>query len=288
MPPTPEEINEFLTDRRPDAYERLVDRLLASPKLGERWARHWLDIARFGDTHGYERDFPRDHAWRYRDYVIDAFNADQPYDEFVRWQIAGDVVAPESSDAVVATAFLACGPYDFTGLNETQSPQLRRMARADELDDILAATVTATLGLTVNCARCHNHKFDPVSQADYYALTALLGGIKREDRPVESTGQRNQRQAATERLDQRLTSLNEQLQTLQQAIDLADIVGGGDGTGTGRREQGIDPRSGAQTHGQRPMLEDVKTNHLGARRKSLCGCRARARRRGGSGREDRD
>lgn len=262
LPPSPEAIDEFIDDQRPDAYERLVDRLLASPRYGEHWARHWLDIARFGDTHGYERDFPREHAWPYRDYVIDAFNRDQPYDEFVQWQIAGDVLAPEIEAATIATSFLACGPYDFTGLNETKSPVLRRMARADELDDILATTMAATLGITVNCARCHNHKFDPVSQADYYSMAALLGGIQREDRPIESADEQAKRQQRTEALQTRLTELKLELGRLRQEIDLAEIVGGGTGIGDGPPELGLDPRTGAQTHGLVAMLDDVKPNHF--------------------------
>ncbi len=262
LPPAPEAIAEFLGDSRPDAYERLVDRLLASPRYGEHWARHWLDIARFGDTHGYERDFPREHAWPYRDYVINAFNNDQPYDEFVQWQIAGDVVAPHSEAARIATSFLACGPYDFTGLKETKSPELRRMARADELDDILTTAIAATLGITVNCARCHNHKFDPVSQSDYYSMAALLDGIQREDRPIESADQQSDRQRRSENLQARLTALNAELSRLRQEIDLAEIVGGGTGIGHGPPELGVDPRTGSQTHGLVAMLENVETNHF--------------------------
>ncbi len=135
LPPSPETVRRFQQDRSPQAYERQVDRLLASPHFGERWAQHWLDIAHYADTHGFERDKRRDHAWRYRDYVIRAFNHDKPYDQFLREQLAGDQLAPEDPQAVIATGFLAAGPWDFVGQVETKSPQLRRAARALDLDD---------------------------------------------------------------------------------------------------------------------------------------------------------
>ena len=260
LPPSPEVIEEFVSDDRVDAYERLLDRLLASPRYGEHWARHWLDIARFGDTHGYERDFPRENAWPYRDYVIQSLNQDQSYDEFVRWQIAGDVVAPQLASARVATSFLACGPYDVTGLEETKSPVLRRMARADELDDILTTTLAATLGITINCARCHNHKFDPVSQADYYRMAALLGGIRRDDRPIESVKQQENRERQLESLKLQLTALQSRLSQLKQEVDLADLVGGGTGQASRREPLGLDPRTGVHTHGRVAMLDEVKVN----------------------------
>src|SRR5262249_28338142 len=140
------------------AVERLIDRLLASPHYGERWGRHWLDIAHYADTHGFERDQIRPNAWRYRDYVIGSLNADKRYDQFLREQIAGDVIAPDNVDCVIATGFLAAGPWDFVGQVETKSDILKRASRASDLDDMLTQVMTATMGLTINCARCHDHK----------------------------------------------------------------------------------------------------------------------------------
>ncbi len=187
LPPTPEEIDAFLNDARPDAYERLIDRLLASPRYGERWGRHWLDVVRFGESQGFERDKPRDHAWRYRDYVIQSFNADKPYDRFVKEQIAGDVLSPVPPEGIVATGFLVCGPWDEVGATQ-QGAVMRRRVREEELEDMIAAVGQTFLGLTVNCARCHNHKFDPVPQRDYYRVKAALEGVRPGDRPLPGGG----------------------------------------------------------------------------------------------------
>lgn len=243
LPPTPEEVRQFVEDDRPLAYERLVDRLLASPHFGERWARHWLDIAHYADTHGFERDQRRDNAYPYRDYVIRAFNDDKPYDQFLREQIAGDVLDPHNADAVAATGFLAAGPWDFVGQVETKSDVLRRAARADDLDDIVTTVMTATMGLTIHCARCHDHKLDPITQRDYYALWATFAGVKRGERDLSeaATQSYHQQKAATEK------QLNEVLfkigQLRGQPLDLADMVGGGNGLGTGTKGNGLDPRT---------------------------------------------
>ena len=174
LPPTPEETDAFVTDSRPDAYERLVDRLLDSPHFGERWARHWLDVVRFAETHGFEMNNPRPNAWPYRDYVIRAFNDDKPYDQFVREQLAGDALGADE-----ATGFLVAGAWD-----QVKSPDevLTRNQRADELHDMVSVTGSALLGLTVGCARCHDHKFDPIPQRDYYALKAVFEGVQHGER----------------------------------------------------------------------------------------------------------
>ncbi len=187
LPPTPAEIDAFVNDVRPDAYERLIDRLLASPRYGERWGRHWLDVVRFGESQGFERDKPRDHAWRYRDYVIAALNADKPYDRFVREQIAGDVLGPASAEGIIATGFLVCGPWDEVG-HEQQGAVSRRRVREEELEDMIAAVGQTFLGLTLNCARCHAHKFDPIPQRDYYRVKAALEGVRPADRPLPGGG----------------------------------------------------------------------------------------------------
>jgi hypothetical protein len=167
LPPTAEEIASFEADESEGAYQRLVERLLASPHYGERWGRHWLDLARWADTEGYEMNHPRPTAWRYRDYVIRAFNDDKPYDRFLREQIAGDELVPYLDDNLVATGFLAAARYS---ANEED----KDIQRNDVLVDIVNATSSVVLGLTFQCAQCHNHKFDRISQRDYYRLMAFF------------------------------------------------------------------------------------------------------------------
>ncbi len=187
LPPAPEEVAAFTADTTPDAYERLVERYLASPQYGERWARHWLDVVRFGESNGFEFDEFRTDAWPYRDWVVESLNRDLPYDDFVRLQLAGDVLRPDDPDAVRATGFLVAGSYDTVGQTQ-QSEAMRRVVRQDELED-LAGTVGQTfLALTVNCARCHDHKFDPVRQVEYYRLTAALAGVHHGERSLPSPG----------------------------------------------------------------------------------------------------
>lgn len=176
LPPTPEEIDAFLADSRPDAYERLIDRLLASPRYGEHWARHWLDTVRYSESEGFERDWLRDNAWPYRDYVIRSFNSDKPYAQFVGEQIAGDVMEPSTRDGLAATSLLALGPFDAVGLTSAVA-QERDQVRADQMEDIVSVVSQTFLGLTVNCARCHDHKFDPIPQRDYYRLKAVFDGV---------------------------------------------------------------------------------------------------------------
>lgn len=179
LPPTPQEIADFTQDRDPQAYEKLVDRLLASPHYGERWGRHWLDVIRFGESQGYERNRIRENAWRYRDWVIDAFNTNLPYNQFVRDQIAGDVLHPDDLNALLATGYHVCGTWDQVGHNEG-SLEMRKAVRQDDLEDMVGTLGQAFLGLTLNCARCHDHKFDPISQVDYYRFSSLLSGITQQ------------------------------------------------------------------------------------------------------------
>ncbi len=172
LPPTPDQVAAFLADRRPDAYMRLVDQLLCTPAHGEKWARHWLDLVRFAETNSYERDGVKPNAYRYRDYVIAAFNADKPYDQFVREQIAGDELDPVTADSITATGYYRLGIWD-------DEPVDAEQALYDDLDDILATTSQVFLGLTLNCARCHDHKLDPIPQADYYRFLAFFSGLHR-------------------------------------------------------------------------------------------------------------
>jgi len=183
LPPAPEEVDAFLSDTSPGAYQRLVDRYLASPQYGVRWARWWLDLARYGESHGFEFDEFRPSAWRYRDWVVGALNRDMPYDEFARLQLAGDVLRPNDAGAVMATGFLVAGPYDTAGQGQ-QSQTMKAVVRGDELEDVIGTVGQTFLGLTVNCARCHDHKFDPVRQVEYYALASALSGVRHGQRDL--------------------------------------------------------------------------------------------------------
>jgi hypothetical protein len=183
LPPTPDEAEAFLADQDPDAYEKVVDRLLKSPRYGERWARHWLDVVHYGESHGYDKDKPRPNAWPYRDYVIRSFNDDKPYSRFVQEQLAGDVLFPDTADGVIATGFIAAGPWDFVGhveLPESKTDGL--IARYNDRDDMVMNAISTFLSLTVHCARCHDHKFDPITQEEYYGLQAVFAGVDRADR----------------------------------------------------------------------------------------------------------
>jgi mono/diheme cytochrome c family protein len=183
LPPTYDEIEAFARDDSPDAYTKLIDRLLASPHYGERWARHWLDVVHFGETHGYDKDKPRPNAWPYRDYVIRSFNADKPYDRFVQEQVAGDVLFPGTADGIEALGFLAAGPWDFIGHVELPEAKVDgQVARHLDRDDFVSNTIGTFLSLTVHCAQCHNHKFDPITQEDYYSLQAVFAAIDRTDK----------------------------------------------------------------------------------------------------------
>jgi Protein of unknown function (DUF1553)/Protein of unknown function (DUF1549)/Planctomycete cytochrome C/Concanavalin A-like lectin/glucanases superfamily len=200
LPPSPEEIEAFVSDRSPNAYEALVDRLLASPHYGERWGRHWLDIARYTESQGFEYDRIRDNAWHYRDYVIKSFNEDKPYDQFMREQIAGDVLEPVTSDGIVATSLLVCGPWDQAGNGQSNKTQ-RAITREDELEDMIGVVGQSFLGLTINCARCHAHKFDPIPHEEYYRVKSVFEGVKHGERSIATAEEimaRNQRQKELE------------------------------------------------------------------------------------------
>jgi len=185
LPPNPEQIDAFLKDDAPDAYEKVVDRLLASPHYGERWARHWLDVVRFGESDGFEYDKRRPNAWHYRDWVVRALNADMPYDRFVRLQLAGDVLHPGDPSALTATGFLVAGAWDEVGQKQ-QSAAMKAVVRQDELEDMVSVIGQTFLGLTIHCARCHDHKVDPIRTAEYYQLTAALAGVRHGERPLAS------------------------------------------------------------------------------------------------------
>jgi mono/diheme cytochrome c family protein len=222
LPPTPLEVADFLADASDRAYENLVDRLLASPRYGERWARHWLDVVHYGETHGYDKDKTRPNAWPYRDYVIRSLNADKPYDRFVAEQLAGDALDPADPDAVVATGFIAAGPWDFVGHVELREGTTdKEIARSNDRDDMLAATMSTFMSLTVHCARCHNHKFDPITQRDYYALQAVFAGVDRSDRPYDAEPEVARRRveltSELRRWEQAVASVQAELAALKNA-----------------------------------------------------------------------
>jgi len=201
LPPSPEQVEAFVADPSDAAWETLVDELLASPHHGERWARHWLDVVRYTESEGFEYDHPRDRAWHYRDWVIRALNADKPYDRFMQEQIAGDVLEPVTSDGIVATSLLVCGAWDRAGNNQANATQ-RAATREEEMEDLVSVVGQTFLGLTLNCARCHAHKFDPVPQEDYYRVKAVFDGVKHGERPIDPPDLITARQRrAAERLE---------------------------------------------------------------------------------------
>ncbi len=187
LPPDPDAVDAFVADPNPLAYEVLVDQMLKSPRYGERWARHWLDVVHYGDTHGYDKDKLRPNAWPYRDYVIRSLNEDKPYDRFVLEQLAGDVLWPDTVDGITATGFIAAGPWDFIGHAEVPESKIDgQIARNLDRDDMVTTAMNAFCSLTVQCARCHNHKFDPVTQTDYYRLQANFAALDRADRMFDT------------------------------------------------------------------------------------------------------
>ncbi|PQO41323.1 DUF1553 domain-containing protein [Blastopirellula marina] len=215
LPPTPEEVAAFVADDSPDAYPQLIERLLASPRYGERWGRHWLDVIRFGESRGFERNQIITNLWPFRDYVIRSINEDKPFDQFIREHLAGDAIAPNTPDVEIGAAFLVAGPYDDVG---NQDPAQAAQIRANTIDEIIRASSEAFLGLTVGCARCHDHKFDAITQRDYYALYATFAGVKHGERAVATKGQRTQR-------DKQLKDLQEQQKQLtSQQTDITNFA----------------------------------------------------------------
>ncbi len=181
LPPSPADVEAFVADQSADAWDKLITKLLASPQYGERWGRHWLDVARYADSNGFEQDYDRPNAWRYRDYVINAFNQDKPYNQFLKEQIAGDELDYVTHETLIATGFLRAGPRVL--FREKDNPE----RRWDYVDDLIATLGRGVMGMTVNCARCHNHKFDPIGQKDYYSLAAALNGWVETDWPLVSS-----------------------------------------------------------------------------------------------------
>jgi mono/diheme cytochrome c family protein len=257
LPPSPQEIDAFVADCSRDpgsAVSDLAERLLASPNYGEHWARHWLDVVRFAESDGFETNQPRPNAWPYRDYVIRAFNEDKPYDQFIREQLAGDALGVDE-----ATGFIVGGPWDRV---KSPDPVLTANQRADELNDMVGATGSAFLGLTVNCARCHNHKFDPILQSDYYAMKAVFAGVQhgeREMRPADFAQRKQRADAARAELAPILARLG-QLQPLARTRRVLAI----DDTSPGAIEElekprGVEPHAAGTRRGERDQPGDTAT-----------------------------
>lgn len=211
LPPTPGETAAFLADSSPRAYEKVVDRLMASPAYGERWALKWLDVVRYADTNGFELDEERTHAWRYRDYVIEAFNSGKPYDRFLKEQIAGDELYTGNTEALIATGFLRAGPEHVVGGNQDEE-----LNRQEALTEMTAGVSGAFLGLTTNCARCHNHKFDPILQADYYKLQAVFGATKGDEVNIASKEEVERYEASKKAHDERLEPIKQAILEIEK------------------------------------------------------------------------
>lgn len=209
LPPTPDEVSAFLRDKAPDAYEKAVDRLLASPHYGERWASKWLDVARYADTNGFELDADRPHAWRYRDYVIGAFNHDKPYDLFIKEQIAGDEMFPGNKEALIATGYLRAESEHVVSGNIDPEE-----SRQEVLTEIATNVGQAFLGMTVNCARCHNHKFDPILQTDFYRLQAVFAGAKGKEVEIATPEEKTAWEAANKDYKARLEPIENELKAI--------------------------------------------------------------------------
>ncbi len=216
LPPKPDEIEAFVADQDAKAYEKLVDRLLASPRYGERWARHWLDVVHFGETHGYDKDQPRPNAWPYRDYVIRSFNEDKPYARFVQEQLAGDELFPGTRDGFEALGFIAAGPWDLIGHSEVPESKMDgKVARHLDRDDMVATTMQTFNSLTVQCAQCHNHKFDPITQEDYYSLQAVFAAVDRADQKYDADPKAGPKR---KELTDRQTALTKRKKELDETI----------------------------------------------------------------------
>ncbi len=208
LPPTPEEVSEFVRNPSDAAYKQMIDRLLASPHYGERWGRHWLDLARYADSGGYEFDYDRPNAWRYRDWVIKAFNDDMPYDQFIREQLAGDQLHPANAEALIPTGFCRNGPTVDNAVNEE--------TRMDELDDMVTTTSSVFLGLTVGCARCHDHKYDPIPQKDYYRMQAIFFQFQKTDRALAGAEEEAAVKARNKEIDEQLKPYRHKIAVIEK------------------------------------------------------------------------
>ena len=210
LPPSPADVDAFVADRSDDAWDKLITKLLASPQYGERWGRHWLDVARYADSNGFEQDYDRPNAWRYRDYVINAFNQDKPYNQFLKEQIAGDELDYVTHETLIATGFLRAGPRVL--FREKDNPE----RRWDYVDDLIATLGRGVMGMTVNCARCHNHKFDPIAQKDYYSLAASINGWVETDVPLAPPDQAAAYKNANKEIDAKIAPIRSRISAIDK------------------------------------------------------------------------
>lgn len=218
LPPSPSEIDAFLADKSPDAFQKLIEKLLASPQYGERWGQHWLDVVRFAETDGFEYDTHRPDAWRYRDYVIRSFNQDKPYDRFVTEQLAGDEIAPENDELLVASGFNRLGP-----LRKNAGNQEVASSRNEVLTEMTNAVGSALLGVTLGCARCHNHKFDPLRQSDYYRIQAYFAGVYDRDIVKASAEAQTAWKAKAEPIEKEMNKLRAAMTKLNGKTDTESL-----------------------------------------------------------------
>ncbi len=248
LPPTNDELQAFLNDNTPNAWPRLVDKLLASPHFGEQWARHWLDLVRFAETNSFERDGLKPNAWRYRDYVIRSFNDDKHYDQFVREQLAGDELDHVTDDSMIATGYYRLGTWD----DEPADPL---QAHYDDFDDIISTTSQALLGLTVGCARCHDHKIDPIPQADYYGLLAFFADVTPyADVHERDPGRFSQWDMSTPEERTRRAALHEKVDLINKELRAIEEVG--------VKRMSAGEQEIARTPDRAELLQDKLEQHL--------------------------
>lgn len=241
LPPTPDEVADFVQSADPKAWDKLIDRLLDSDRYGERWARHWLDVVKYADTCGYDKDKLRPNAWPYRDYVIESFNDDKPYARFVQEQLAGDVLFPGSPDGIRALGFIAAGPWDFIGHAEVSEDKIDgKVARNLDRDDMVSNTLNTFCSVTIQCARCHNHKFDPFTQEHYYSLQSIFAAVDKADRVYDLSPEIERQKKS---LKQQLTAAKAALDTHEESVteaggqELAEVLQQIESLQDGRREK---------------------------------------------------
>ncbi len=254
LPPAAEAVSSFLQDDRPDAYDRLVDRLLASPRYGERWGQHWLDLAHYADSNGFELDAERPDAWRYRDWVVAALNADLAYDRFLMLQLAGDDIQPGDRDALIATGFCRCGPREVVGGNVI--PEVKRQT---ELAEITGTVGSVFLGLTIGCARCHDHKFDAIPTTDYYRLQSFFAASELEDLPIATEAERKAFAAIEKATQAKTAPIKAQLAQLEapyrQAIKARKI-----GMLSAEERAVLDTPAAKRTPAQKKLAQGLQTS----------------------------
>ena len=288
LPPTPREIEDFVADTSADAYESVVDRLLSSSAYGERWGRHWLDVVRFGESHGYEQNHLRMDAWPFRDYVIRSFNEDKPFDRMIAEHLAGDQVAPGDPDVEVGTAFLVAGPHDTVGIDNIDG-QLQKIA--NDRDDMIMATSTAFLALTTNCARCHDHKFDPILQKDYYRMRAVFEGVQHRRRRLLTPERRavlaetqKTLEAELEEVRSRIEAVKKGMAPRMDAIRESVVSGFRESVSSRGTTETFSPIAAKyvrmdihRTVGGRPRLDELEVHDTEGRNVALAALGARAR-----------